>query len=247
MSDPARRSVAARDDRSTFTRVTEGVYWVLVIGLLLIVATLPTIVTWMLLPRDMSSVPLYGVSALFVPPALSAALFAWSRRAEDPDPVPLKVFVRGYRVNLRDSLGIGAPTLLILGVLAINLAGGASAGTTGLGPLFIVLAVLVLLIAARALSISSRLGFRLRDVLRLSVFSLLTMPLRTLALVSLGVLTAGISLYIGDFAVAILGAPLTFGLWWSEQPVLSRLRRDFVDADSDPDPDADPDEAERTR
>lgn len=218
-----------RDDRSTMTRIAEAVYWVLVIGLLLVLSMLPTFAAWLLLAQDASNIPLYAASALFVPPALSAALFAWSRRAEDTDPIPAKVFARGYRVNLRDSLSVGVPALLVLAVLSINITSGSVVGTSGLTPLFVVLAVLVLLVAVRALSISSRLGFRLRDVARLSVFTLLTMPLRTLALVSYGVLVVGISLFVGDYAVALLASPLTFALWWSERPVIDRLRRDFVD------------------
>ncbi|MGY5765103.1 DUF624 domain-containing protein [Brachybacterium sp. DNPG3] len=218
-----------RDDRSTMTRLTEAVLWLLVIGALLIVTTLPTTLTWMLLAQDASNIPLYAVSALFVPPALAAALFAWSRRAEDLDPVPAKVFLRGYRVNLRDALGIGAPALLLLAILATNVVGGSAVGTGALTPLFVVLAAILLLVAVRALSIASRLGFRLRDLARLSLFTLLTMPLRTLALLSFGVLVGGISLFVGDYAVALLGAPLSFALWWSEQPVISRLRRDFIE------------------
>lgn len=227
------QATVTRDDRSTFARLTEGLYWCVVLGVLLVLATLPTLVLWMLLAQAASNLPLYLASAVCVPPALAAALFAWRTQAEDPDPVPARVFWRGYRLNLLDSLQITVPGVVVLTVLATNITFGEAVGTGALSLAFVVLAGMVALVTVRALSIVSAFSFRFRDVLRLTVFTLLMMPLRTLALVSLGVLTAGISVLVGDYTVVLLASVLTFVLYQSERPVLARLRADFVAEDAE--------------
>ena len=70
-------------------------------------------------------------------------------------------------------------------------------------------------------------------MLRLSVFTLLTMPLRTLSLLSLAVLVLGVSLFVGDYAFLFLASALTFVLHHFERPVIERLQEQFV---GDPEP-----------
>lgn len=227
-----------RDDRGTLARITDALYWLVVIDLLLVVCSAPTIVVWMLLAPEASNLPLYAASLVVALPALTAALWAWRARFEDPDPVPLSRFLRGYRVNLVDSLKIGVPGLAVLTVLGTNITYGEVAGTSALNIAFLLLAVMVAAVMLRAVSIVSALSFRFIDVLRLSIFTLLTMPLRTLSLLSLAVLVAGISLFVGDFAFLFVASALAFVLQRSERPVIARLREQFVgDPAGDPDTD----------
>lgn len=217
-----------RDDRGTLARITDALYWFVVIDVLLVACSAPAIVVWMLLAREASNVPLYAAALVFVLPAMTAALWAWRARTEDPDPVPLSRYLRGYRLNLVDSLKIGVPGIAVLTVLATNITYGEAAGTSVLNIAFALLAVMVAAVMVRALSIASALSFRLTDVLRLSIFTLLTMPLRTLSLFSLAILVAGISLFVGDYAFLFLASALTFVLHHSERPVIERLREQFV-------------------
>ena len=220
------------DDRGTLARVTDAVYWFLLIDLMLVVASAPTVVIWLLLERDASNIPLYLVGLLPAAPAVSAALWAWRSRDAEPDPVPAARFLRGYRLNLLDSLKVAVPAAIVLSVVGVNIFYGDAVGTGALSIFFMVLAGAVLLVAARALSITSALSFRYLDVLRLSVFSLLTMPLRTLSLVSMGIVVVGLSLFVGDYAVVLLASVLTYFLAQSARAVLERLTEQFVAADS---------------
>lgn len=217
-----------RDDRGTLARITEFLYWLVVQGVLLLVAASPTIVCWALLERHVSNLPLYTASTILLLPAVAGSLWAWRAHAEDPDPVPVRRFLRGYRHNLLDSLRIGVPALVILTVLATNITYGGTVGTGALTAAFVLLAVMVSVMTVRALSIASAFSFRLVDVLRLSVFTLLVMPLRTLALLSLGVLVLGISLFVGDYALLFLASTLTYLLHRSEREVIARVHAQFV-------------------
>lgn len=224
---------SARQNRSVLTGATEWIYWLVTIDVLLVLACSPTILVWTLLTADPRNALFLVVAALPVAPAVSAALYAWRRRSEDRDLVPASRFLRGYRANLLDSLTVGAPAVLVLGILTANVTFGAQLGTASFNAAFLALGALVLLVLVRALTIVSNFSFRFVDVLRLSVFTLLTKPLSTLALVSLGVLTLGIVHLVGSFMLLLAGSLLTVALWHSEKPVARLLRERFVSPDAD--------------
>src|SRR5699024_5262255 len=105
--------------------------------------------------------PLYAASLALALPALSAALWAWRARAEDPDPVPLRRFLRGYRLNLVDSLKIGVPGLVVLTVLATNITYGDVTRTSALSGACFLVSVMVALLLCWSLWITSALSFLL--------------------------------------------------------------------------------------
>lgn len=217
-----------RRSRGLFTEITEAVYWFLVIDVMLVLASAPTIVVWALIAQGELNALLFTIAALPLLPAISAALYTWRVRSTDDELVPARHFLHGYRVNLRDSLMAGVPALLVLGLLLFNIAHGGAAGTRALNAVFLVLAVLVLLVLTRALSIVSAFSFRTIDVFRLTAFTLLTKPLSTLALISLGVLTLGLMVVVGEFLLLVTASLLTFALWASEKPVSQLLTERFV-------------------
>lgn len=225
-----------RPPRSVFTALTEGVYWFVVIDVLLVLACAPTVLAWGLLTPDASRVMALVLATLPVAPAVSAALHAWRARSTDSDLVPASRFLRGYRATVVDSLKLALPATVILAVLSANISYGKVLGTASLSSAFLVLGVLVLLVLVRALTISSQFTFRFVDVLRLAVFTLFARPLSTLALLSLGVLTVGLTFVVGGFALLLTGSLLTFALWNSERPVSRLLTEQFVRPAPEPQP-----------
>lgn len=217
-----------RRPRGLFTELTEGVYWFLAIDVMLVLSAVPTILLWTLLaPGPLSSV-LFVIAALPLLPAITAALYACRAWRDDQELIPARQFLRGYRLNALDSLRVGTPPLLVLSLAAFNLTYADAAGTSFLNVVFLVLGAAALLMLARALSIVSRFSFRTRDVFRLTAFTLLVKPLSTLALVSLGVLTLGIIVLIGEFLLLVTASLLVFALWASERPVAQLLTERFI-------------------
>lgn len=214
--------------RGLFTDLTEGVYWFLVLDVMLLVAAAPTVLLWTVMsPGPLGSL-LFVIAALPLLPALSAGLYACRSWREDRDLSPARQFLRGYRLNALDSLRVGTPVLLVVALAAFNLTRSSSPGL-GVGETaFLVVGAAALLVLLRALAIVSRFSFRVRDVLRLSVFTLLVRPLSTLALLSLGVLTLGIVLAVGEFLLLVTASLLVFALWSSERPVAQLLTVQFT-------------------
>lgn len=217
-----------RRPRGLFTDLTEGVYWFLVTDVFLVLAVAPTLVLWTVTAPSALSSLLFVVAALPLLPALSAGLYACRAWREEQELVPARHFLRGYRLNALESLAVGVPPLLVLALATFNL-GRPAAGGFGVGTIaFLVVGAAAMLMLVRALSIVSRFTFRLRDVHRLAAFTLLTKPLPTLALLSLGVLTLGGALLIGEFLLLVTASLLVYALWVSERPVAEMLEEQFV-------------------
>ncbi|ACU84043.1 hypothetical protein Bfae_01620 [Brachybacterium faecium DSM 4810] len=217
-----------RRARGPFHEITEGVYWFLALDVLLLLAAAPTLLLWSVIGAGPLSALLFVLAAIPLLPALAAGLYTCRAWRTDHELIPARHFVRGYRLNALDSLRVGAPLLLVLGVLGVNITQGGAVGTSALALLFLALGVLVLLALVRAVSIVSAFSFRMIDVLRLAVFTLLARPLATLALLSLGVLVLGIVLVIGEFLLLFTASLLVFALWASERPVAALLTERFV-------------------
>ena len=217
-----------RRPRGLFTEITEGVYWFLVIDVLLVLAAAPSFLVWTLLTPGALSSPVFVLAALPMLPGISAALYACRVWREDRELAPARQFLRGYRLNAVDSLRVGTPVLLVLALAAFNLTSTGSHGALRIS--LLVVSAAALLVLARVLAIVSSFSFRTRDAFGLTAFTLLAKPLSTLALVSLGVLTLGIIVLIGEFLLLATASLLVFALWASERPVAALLTERFVDS-----------------
>lgn len=228
---------APRRPRGLFTEITEGVYWFLVLDVMLALAAAPTVLLWLLLSPGPMRALLFVLAALPLLPALAAGLYACRTWRVEKELSPVRQFLRGYRLNAVDSLAVGTPLLAVLGLIAFNLTYTAAlaSGTGALRIALLVLGALGLLVLVRALSIVSRFSFRVRDVYRLSAFTLLVKPLSTLALLSLGVLSLGVMLVIGEFMMLVVASLLVFALWASERSVTALLTEQFTASAESPD------------
>lgn len=203
------------------SRGANVVLWVLTIsGLVALVGGLPLLLV-PFLAGDAANLWVAALLALPMGPALAAAMFAWRRFVAEPDLQPARHFWRGYRLNALDVLRWWVPTVAVLAAVAFSLAHLGSAGVPGgYGIVLVVLSVGVMLWAVVALSLSSRLNLRTRDVARLSAYYLAAKPLVTLGAFSLLVLAAGIVLFTSDWVLVLLAGLLAFAITTTTEPVV---------------------------
>ena len=76
-------STARQFGDGPLSRAAANVYTVLVVGLFLVLTTLPGLVPLALLDRDVSNLPLVALCAVPLGPALSAAVYALYHRRDD--------------------------------------------------------------------------------------------------------------------------------------------------------------------
>jgi hypothetical protein len=211
------------------SRFATAAYWFLAVEVLWVLTAAPGLVLAMLLERDASNLPLYALAAVPFGPATAAAVFAWRVFLRERDPSPAQQFWRGYRLGSLDALRSWVPALVVLGVLGTNLAFGGAVGVGGpFAPLYVLLAVGVLMWAVRMLALAGSFRFRWRDAARIGVWTLGSRPLATLGLLSLLVLTAGIVYVTFDAVAVLLASVLTFLVVRNDAPVLADVERRFT-------------------
>jgi hypothetical protein len=212
------------------SRAAANVYTVLVVGLLLVLTTMPGLVPLAMLDRDVSNLPLVALCAVPLGPALSAAVYALYHRRDDiTDLAPGAAFVRGYRANLRGALVLWVPALAWLTVVGVTLANFAAAGVPGWwAVLLVVIAVAVTLWVAVALVITSLFAFRARDVARLAAYFLGHTPGVTVGVACLLVVVAGLTLLLPEVVPLLLAPLFVLALVRTCAPMIERIRAEFT-------------------
>ncbi|GCE77964.1 hypothetical protein CBZ_30200 [Cellulomonas biazotea] len=227
-------SVVSRDaerfsevGRGAFSRGAAAVYWAVVVEALIVLTSAPGIVALLLLDRSPGNAPLFALAALPFGPSLAAAVFAWrdwmTTPPGDRDLQPARHYWRGYRLNWRDVLRWWVPTLVVLAVLGVNVAGAGALGGAGgtFALVSLVLAVAVLAWAGHALVLSSLFAFRTRDVARLAAYYLAARPVSSLGVVALLVVAAGVAVLATDWLLVLLASPLVALLVRNAGPVIA--------------------------
>ncbi|GAA1959866.1 hypothetical protein [Catenulispora subtropica] len=197
------RAAARQFGEGPLARVTAPVYGFLVLDLLLLATTLPTLIALVVLERDASNAPLAVACALPVGPALSAALYALRHRPRDlTDLRPAAAFRRGYKMNAVGVLKVWVPYLAGMALIAENLSHAQAAAIPAWWrTALVVIAVAATLWMINALIITSLFAFRAVDVARLAAYFL--GRTRGVTLGNLGVLIAATAV-VGIFSEAVL-------------------------------------------
>ncbi|MGR0158624.1 YesL family protein [Paenarthrobacter nitroguajacolicus] len=109
-------------------------------------------------------------------PSVVASCYAFNRLLAGEDSGVFHDFVKSYRSNFGRAVVVWLPYLLLLGVIAFNLAvlpgGAANPGQIAARIGLLGLAIMVCTAALNAMLLLSRFTFRTRDLYRLSLYSL---------------------------------------------------------------------------
>ena len=221
---------AGRFGDGPLSRIAALVYTVLAVEILLLVTTVPGLVPLVLLDRDASNLPLVAACALPLGPAISAALYALHHRSADvTDLRPAAAFWRGYRANLREALLIWVPWLAWMTVVAVSLANFEAAAVPGWwAVLLVVIAVASTLWLANALVIASLFAFRIADVARLAAYFLVRTKGVTLANACLLIVAAGLTVYLSEAVLALVGSVLALMLVRNARPMIAAVQEEFT-------------------
>lgn len=192
-------------------RISNYVYWLLATEVYLVVASLPFALAFVFLERDPSNAVLYAVAATFLGPAVAAALHCVRKVMREKDLDPARDFMRGYRLNLLDTLKFWVPTVAVLTILALNLQ-SLDTQDSAIGGVLRILVVLLALVGTlwlmNLMVISTAFHFRARDLARLSVYYLGKMPRITLGNLATLFIAAALLLVTSDWVLFLCGSLL---------------------------------------
>lgn len=229
MSDAGAR-LARQFGEGPLSRVAALLYTLLVIEILFLVAVVPGLVPLILLDRDASNIPLVAICALPLGPAISAALYALQHRQSDlTDLKPAAAFWRGYKANVGGVLRVWVPLLVLLTIVAINLANFGAANVPGWWAVLLgVVAAVATLWGINALVITSLFAFRPTDIARLAAYFLVRTKGVTVGNAGLVVAAAGITVFSSEAVLALLGSVLAIALLTTCRPMTDQIREEFT-------------------
>ncbi|UUL76216.1 DUF624 domain-containing protein [Pseudarthrobacter sp. Fe7] len=166
-------------------------------------------------------------------PSLVACMYAFNRVAAGHEGSVYRDFVRGYRMNAGQALQVWLPYLLVLAVIAVNLAGLPSLGPgTPAGPeLRLALLVLALMVATagmNALLLLSRFSFRTRDLYRLSLYSFSARKRVSLGNMGIMFVAATLLLVTTAYLSPFLAGPVVFLVCLNSRPLLELVEEKFT-------------------
>ncbi|GAA4429000.1 DUF624 domain-containing protein [Georgenia halophila] len=215
--------------QGVLSRFTGTVYWLAIVGVMLVVTTLPGTVPLMLLDRSASNIPLVALCLVPMGPAVSAGLFALRDKDRAEDMTPGQSFWRGYRLNAVDVLKLWIPALAVEVMVGISLANLDIAGVpSGYGLVLVILGVLFAVWAGQALVITSFFALRTRDVARLALYYLARTPLVGLGVLGMLVVTAGIVYLTFDAVLALVGPVLVWMLMRTCDRMVRHVEENFT-------------------
>jgi uncharacterized membrane protein YesL len=194
-------------------RFTNHVYWLMATEFFLVIASLPVVVALLFLDRDSSNAILYALAGASLGPALAAALHCVRKILRENDLNPTRDFLRGYRLNVVDTLKFWVPAMAVLTILVLDsgfLQTKVSAADAALRAALLVVALLGALWVMNMMVISTSFTFRLRDLARLSVFYLGKSPRTTLGNLATLFLAAVLLLYTSEWVLLLCGSLFVF-------------------------------------
>ena len=173
--------------------------------LFLVVASIPLVVALLFLDRDSSNAILYALAATSLGPALAATLHCVRKILREKDLDPSRDFLRGYRLNVVGTLKFWVPSVAVLTILLLD-SGWGSAADAVLRAALLVVALLGTLWVMNMLVISTSFTFRLRDLVRLSVFYLGASLRITIGNLATLFLASVLLLYTSDWVLLLCGS-----------------------------------------
>lgn len=169
-------------------------------------------------------------------PALVACMYAFNRLLAGHDSGVYRDFVRSYRMNLVPAVKAWAPCVLVLAVIAVNLAGlpaslnPSNPAAPALRLVLVVLALLVLTTAVHALLLLSRFSFRTRDLYRLSLYGFGARKRVSLGTMGILFVTATLLLMTSAYLLPVLTGGVVFLVCLNSRPLLRHVEEKFTTA-----------------
>ena len=196
------------------SRIFDTVYLALATNLLLVAFCLPVVLA--LLTTDPARS--WGVLVLVLPlvaPAFAAATVVFADFSSDGAQPVVRTFARAWRTHLRRSLQVGAAATAALVVLAVDVRAVSSSRWGAVAvPVFLVLAVLVVLTSVLALvAVPERPDVAVVKLVRASVFLGLRRWYLTVASLVVLVLLAAVTVSRPAVGFGLAATPLLYVVW----------------------------------
>ncbi|MFF0341901.1 hypothetical protein [Kribbella sp. NPDC004875] len=211
------------------SRLAAAVYRYLILAVFGFLNGLPTLILWTFLRADPSNVVLFMAALVPIAPAGSAAVYALRAWRDSPDLEPSKALIRGYRLNLADTLKWWVLVLVVATFLVMNvvLAGYAGVWPT-MRPVSLALLVLLGVWSAQLLVVTSLFSFRTRDAMRIAAVEVISQWKASLGLLSLMIVAVAVAGLWSKAVLVLMSWAFVCLLWLIAKPIEADVAARFI-------------------
>ncbi|PAD92497.1 YesL family protein [Shouchella clausii] len=224
------------EDRKEFGQgilftVTNYIYWFLLTNVYFILTNSVFLFFFMTLQPSFSNILLYFLALIPSGPAIAAMCYSMEKLVRTKELSPTRDFFEGYKKNLKDTFSIWLPMLVICIILLVDFQyfRQSSSQISQVGSvILVVLLIMWTMVMLNVLVINARYKFRVRDVVRLSVYYGFTKVKQTtgnlLILFIVGVITAGTT----NFFILFTGSLIVFLIVLNMRSVFADIEDHFL-------------------
>ncbi|MCX7884491.1 MAG: YesL family protein [Caloramator sp.] len=175
----------------------------------------------------------FAIAFLFEGPAIVALLSVMGKLIREKDINTVKDYFKSYRVNFLQALFVWSIQFLIIFALVedIRIVSYIGHGKF-LVPVFYVLLFLVLLMGMYMYPILTRFYFKMKDLIKFSMFFLIVKIKNTLILSLILILISQIMLYVSILCFFIFASFIAFGVMYIQKNVINDLEEMKAKQDS---------------
>jgi uncharacterized membrane protein YesL len=174
------------------------------------------------------------LSFVLVGPSLAAVMYAYNRLLAGEETGVFRDFVRGYRSNFRQALAVWVPYVVVLAVIVFNLnllpgtfdAGNPAQSAARVGLLG--LGLVVATAGVTAMLLLSRFTFRVRDLYRLSLYSLGAQKRVSLGNAGILFVTAFLLTVTTAALIIVISGAVVYLMCLSSRPLLKFIEQKFT-------------------
>lgn len=205
----------------TLSQIAKWVFHSLSLMLVTAVAQVPALLWWLTLDTASTNISFFVLGALPIAPSLNAALYAHRIWLNARDRSTSKLFLKGYRMGVGQTLKWWTLVLIIAAILTVNITfQDAVSGGESFVLVSLVLGVALGIWSLYMLVITSVANLRTRDASRLAVIGVGSYPLTTLSYVSTMILLAGSIYFFSELITLLILTPFFVLLIHSGSPRL---------------------------
>lgn len=210
---------------------TNYIYWLLLLNIYFVLTNGVFIFFFMTLQHSFSNIPLYFLALIPTGPAIGAMCYSMEKLIRTKELSPTRDFFRGYKKNLKDTLSVWLPILIVYFILLVDLQYLRQSSTETSQILSIVIMVLTVIwtiICMNVLIINAQYKFRLRDVWKLSMYYSCIKFKNTIGNFLILFLLAFITTITTDFLILFTSSIVAYLMMLNSKEMLVHIKENFL-------------------
>ncbi|MDN4525023.1 YesL family protein [Fictibacillus fluitans] len=185
---------------------------------------------FMTLEPSFTNITLYFLALIPAGPSISALFYSIGKLIREQELSPLRDYLHGYKINVKDTLKFWTPYLMVLYILFIDFQyynTNLSFKNSVLSVVILAGIALLMVVSLNAFFINSGFSFRTRDVWRLSIYYGFKKPKITFGNAGIVIIALFMTMVTNSFFMVFTASLITYLFMLNSKTLLEDLKENF--------------------